>query len=241
MTPIIHSHPCGCQHVLDPKSGVLRLRRRCSLHGRHSRPDVEHLDYLYFNFKSGNWSYFDKDGIPQNLGYHDEMCRVLKHLDVQLPKRFDWKVLEVGCGLGQYVPWLLKFGYQYTALEPAQWAANWVRNTFGVPVVNNRIETADLQTNYYDLTLAAHVLEHLDNAPESLRKLWSSLKPGGHILIVVPNDRDLFNPDHIWFFTESSLKNLLIQVGFTDVRLYTLVLPNHTHEDFIHAFATAKK
>jgi SAM-dependent methyltransferase len=61
---------------------------------------------------------------------------------------------------------------------------------------------------------ASHVLEHIKNPVEALQNWWRILKPGGHLIVMVPHrDRyekkkelpSYWNHDHKWFFmpTES--------------------------------------
>jgi SAM-dependent methyltransferase len=60
-----------------------------------------------------------------------------------------------------------------------------------------------------DFVHSSHSLEHLDDPREAMANWIRVLKPGGHIIIVVP-DEDLYeqgtfpsisNPDHKWTFT----------------------------------------
>jgi SAM-dependent methyltransferase len=64
-------------------------------------------------------------------------------------------------------------------------------------------------TGAYDCVHASHCLEHMRDARAALRDWWSLLKPGGYLIVVVP-DEDLyeqgcwpsvFNGDHKHSFT----------------------------------------
>jgi SAM-dependent methyltransferase len=61
----------------------------------------------------------------------------------------------------------------------------------------------------YDFVHSSHCLEHLAEPEEGLKNWFRILKPGGHLVVTVP-DEDLyeqgvfpstFNPDHKWSFT----------------------------------------
>src|SRR3546814_3492720 len=61
----------------------------------------------------------------------------------------------------------------------------------------------------YDFVHSSHCLEHLRDPEEGLRNWFRILKPGGHLIVTVP-DEDLYeqgifpsayNPDHKWTFT----------------------------------------
>jgi hypothetical protein len=77
------------------------------------------------------------------------------------------------------------------------------------------IEQGDAQVlegippEHFDWVYSSHCLEHLVSPPDALRRWWQVLKPGGILLVVVP-DEDLyeqgcwpsrFNSDHRWTFT----------------------------------------
>lgn len=62
---------------------------------------------------------------------------------------------------------------------------------------------------HYMTVISSHLLEHLHDVKEAVSNWWRILKPGGHLIIVVPH-RDLFeekkelpslrNSDHKWFW-----------------------------------------
>lgn len=61
----------------------------------------------------------------------------------------------------------------------------------------------------YDTVFSSHCLEHMRNPLEALMNWWRILKPGGHLIVLVP-DEDLyeqhqwpstFNDDHKWAYT----------------------------------------
>lgn len=56
----------------------------------------------------------------------------------------------------------------------------------------------------YDAVHSSHCLEHMANVPEALAEWWSLVRPGGHLVVVVPEEDlyeqgiwpSLFNNDH---------------------------------------------
>lgn len=93
---------------------------------------------------------------------------------------------------------------------------------------------------------ASHILEHINNPKQALRNWWRILKPGGHLIIMVPH-RDLYekrktlpsqwNGEHKWFWlpeeSESpctiSLKDLLNTV-LSDGKLVSLQVLNEGYD-----------
>ncbi len=69
--------------------------------------------------------------------------------------------------------------------------------------------------NYYDWILSSHLLEHIKDPTSAVAIWWRSLKPGGYMILLVP-DEDLyeqghwpshFNSDHKHTFTASKQKS----------------------------------
>jgi SAM-dependent methyltransferase len=70
-------------------------------------------------------------------------------------------------------------------------------------------ELPGLPAARFDWVYSSHCLEHLRNPWIAIQRWWEVLKPGGYLLVVVP-DEDLyeqgiwpsrFNGDHKWTFT----------------------------------------
>jgi len=70
-------------------------------------------------------------------------------------------------------------------------------------------DLAGVPDDHYDFVHSSHCLEHLHNPTEGLRNWFRVLKPGGYLIVTVP-DEDLyeqgvfpstFNRDHKWTFT----------------------------------------
>ncbi|HTW77143.1 MAG TPA: class I SAM-dependent methyltransferase [Thermoplasmata archaeon] len=90
----------------------------------------------------------------------------------------------------------------------------------------------------FDLIVASHVLEHLYDPLEALRSFRSILRPGGRLVIGVPNfdsfPSRLFHratydfldvPRHLVFFTPSSLRRALNAMEFTQSVTDTIPSP----------------
>jgi len=91
----------------------------------------------------------------------------------------------------------------------------------------------DLQSGRFDWVYSSHCLEHLVDPKRAVVRWWDILRPGGHLLIVVP-DEDLyeqgiwpsrFNPDHKWSFTIHKQRSWSpVSMNLTDL---VAMLPAH--------------
>lgn len=70
-------------------------------------------------------------------------------------------------------------------------------------------DLTDVPNETYHTVYASHILEHIDKPMRALQNWFRVLKPGGHMIVVVPH-RDLYekrktlpsqwNPEHRWFW-----------------------------------------
>lgn len=146
------------------------------------------------------------------------------------------RVLEIGCSEGHTLEWLKKTGYSnWTAgVEPyadLRVGPGAVDCFFKIDIEK---ATPELPLESVDLILCLDVLEHLVNPWETIRRLDSLLKPGGHWIISVPNLRNyhvladltfkgkfdyvesgILDRTHLRFFTRSSAIELAETSGAT--------------------------
>ncbi|OGD63412.1 hypothetical protein A2160_02990 [Candidatus Beckwithbacteria bacterium RBG_13_42_9] len=105
------------------------------------------------------------------------------------------KTLEAGCGLGKWVIYFTKNGYQIEGLDNNRFAVKKAQEYF--PKV--RIKFGDVcqlpyAENTLDVYLSFGVIEHFEEGPQkALEEAFRVLKPGGTAIIETPYD----NPQRI--------------------------------------------
>jgi methionine biosynthesis protein MetW len=143
------------------------------------------------------------------------------------------KVLDVGCGSGVLAKVLEDAsGAEFLGIEPdATRAARAVARGLKVRVGYLTAETVR-EIGLFDIVLFADVLEHLPNPQSMLLVARQALKPGGAVIVSVPNVahwsvrlclvRGLFqyqiegimDATHLRWFTADSIRALLVSSGF---------------------------
>lgn len=143
-------------------------------------------------------------------------------------------LLEVGCASGYFLAEAQRRGYDCRGIEPSGSEAARARERTGVPVFAGVVEDADLADASVDVVCAWHVLEHIVRPVDTLRRLRGALRPGGTLLLEVPNADSraarhhserwlhLDLPHHVCQFTPGSLGAALADAGFADVELETV-------------------
>jgi len=138
-------------------------------------------------------------------------------------------MLDVGCGNGNMMR-SFQGAFPKWNLAGQEWDERHAEIVSAIPNVTDFFTRfPDDHLGYFDLISMIHVLEHIVDPVSYLQKLTSLLRPGGLILIEVPNLRrnpyDLAIFDHCSHFTASSLKILLAQAGLRVNWLSENVIP----------------
>lgn len=148
------------------------------------------------------------------------------------------RVLDVGAGPGRLVAALGEAGYDARGIEPSARSTTLAREA-GIAVERRDLyEHAD---SNLDAAVMWHVLEHLEDAPAALATVRTWLRPGGLLLVGVPNLASLQAeiagpawlhldaPRHRVHFTADGLRRLLVRSGFEVLRTHHLVLEQNVH------------
>jgi hypothetical protein len=195
--PHTNERDCTCAFVKCTRCTVVKKLSRCEFHESSTQDKRPGREYF------ASMGLFD-DGIPQNTTYAVELATALA--EMRAPAFAPGtSVLEIGSGIGRLVPWFLKGGMSYTALEPEPWAARYIRDAYDVAVTTEPWEATTIPPRSIDLVASIHTLEHLAGADAAFEKMVEVSRR--YVLIVVPEGWDIWNPDHFWMFTQDVLRS----------------------------------
>jgi len=127
--------------------------------------------------------------------------------------------LDIGAGTGHFINATSKAGFNSVGLEPDSDARQLATKNFKVNI-NPLEDLQGLENNSQDIITMWHVLEHVYNLREDLKKITSVLKDDGTMIVAVPNMNsydakkhkefwaayDL--PIHLYHFTPNDIRNL---------------------------------
>ncbi|MFC0627686.1 class I SAM-dependent methyltransferase [Kribbella deserti] len=140
------------------------------------------------------------------------------------------KALDIGAAGGGNTRVLRGRGWSATALEYGAEGAE-VAHERGIPVVRADAVTLPFADGSLDLVTAFDVLEHIVDDKSAANEIVRVLKPGGHALIAVPCDMDLWSEhdvavDHVRRYERDELIDLLTSAGLVldDVRSWNVLL-----------------
>lgn len=98
------------------------------------------------------------------------------------------RLLDVGCGLGAFVAHAAARGWTAVGTEISSWAADDASRRCGGRIVQAPAFPLPFRTNSFDAVFLHHVLEHLADPAAALLEIHRVTRPGGRLVVVVPNE-----------------------------------------------------
>jgi SAM-dependent methyltransferase len=226
---------CGdtaIQKVLSAKDYTVSQRefeiwecRQCTLRFTQHVPSAEDIGPYY---QSENYiSHTDtRQGMVNRL-YHIVRRRTLKtkqQLVESVAGVKSGRLLDVGAGTGAFLHHMQRQGWQVNGLEPDPAARERAATQYQLNLLPPD-QLWQMPEGSMDIITLWHVLEHVHRLQDYLMQLKKLLKPGGHLLIAVPNytsrDAKAYGaawaawdvPRHLYHFSPASMKQLIEKHG----------------------------
>ena len=138
------------------------------------------------------------------------------------------RVLDVGAGIGTFTVELAGLAEDVVALEPDPEEAGVLRARFAdddrVSVLQCTAAELPADEPPFDAAICFNVLEHVRGDVEALRVIHARLRPGGHLLLLVPAHPALYGEtdravDHVRRYDGPTLRRSVDAAGFELVEL----------------------
>ncbi len=102
------------------------------------------------------------------------------------------KVIDLGCGDGYFLYLLdsLPVKLQITGLDNDDWTIKRAKENLGkreIKIIKSTVTKIPLKSNSFDKIIMTEVLEHVENDGQALKEAHRILKPGGTMILTVPN------------------------------------------------------
>jgi SAM-dependent methyltransferase len=226
----------------DPSTGdtftIVRCRR-CDLARTAPAPSEAELD-----------GYYPKGYHSTTKRYRGGMDRVLSMVHASRIRTIErllagpGSVLDIGCGPGVLINQMRSRGWRVRGTERSPSAAQQARDVFHLDVTAIDVDTLVADGATYDAVVLWHVAEHLRAPQETVRGIAQLLRPGGVLLIAVPNFGSpearigragwfhLDVPRHLIHFTATTLTAILEPAGLRPVKV-TYLVPEYDLFSFV--------
>ena len=163
------------------------------------------------------------------------------------------RLLDIGSGGGFFLKLAREYGYTAFGVEVDEDGCVVARRHGGLNIVHGTIFSAQFDTAFFDAVTLLNVLEHIESPSAVLKEVSRVLKPGGVLVVTVPNllfglvllrcydfvttvhrVRDFRNdfgvfhvPEHHYFFTPATLRAMLAELGFQSIKVTNAIPINN--------------
>lgn len=154
----------------------------------------------------------------------NELLRPVRHIKTG-------RLLDVGCSMGIMLNHFRELGWDTYGVDISTYATEYARDQLGLKIFTGVVEKLDLPESYFDLVTMVLTIEHIPSPRDTLEALHRLMKPGA-VIIVATHDidgpwprivkgrwRHLNVPEHLYFFSKSTLKRMLEETGFSTFRI----------------------
>lgn len=165
------------------------------------------------------WSSYFQHSSDQLKELWDERLEDVK----RWINRGEVRLLDVGCGPGEFLYFARQRGWDATGFEFAPSVAQLAHDKYGLDVKVGDLATLDYANDGFTLLSMWHVLEHLPNPLAILTRAHELLVPGGLLVLEVPNVNCFWRRSyrypfsailHLFHFSPSTLAALVQKAGF---------------------------
>lgn len=191
------------------------------------RPTQEQLDRAYDD------SYYGQ-GKMKFTGFIEKILDYFRSSRARRINRYiapPAKILDIGCGSGGFVDYLIKRGFTGYGIELPGKAASRAAQIPDLHLKVGQLEKGDFSENFFDGICMWHVFEHLTAPKEALQIVRKILKPSGYLMMSLPNIDSLQSrlfrgrwlhldpPKHLFFLGPKDLISEMNQLGFNLIKI----------------------
>ena len=135
------------------------------------------------------------------------------------------KLLDFGCGSGEFLVRISNYGFQCIGIDPSSPAIKFLKKRLSENIINNVTAIVGNENflfkpnGKFDLIISGETLEHIKNDEKVVGGFYKSLKKGGICIITVPAHQERWtevdkHAGHYRRYKKKGLKSLFKNEGF---------------------------
>jgi SAM-dependent methyltransferase len=207
--------------------------KTCNLVQRNPQPLIEEItarytktfgeDYLLYEIENENAFLKLQQFALKDAGFYK--------LERSLMSKDTPSLLDIGCATGALLAYMRECGWRVTGVEISP-SAEYGRGIRRLDIRNLPLEENKFPDDSFDVILASHLIEHLNDPRSFLTEIHRILKKDGYVFITTPNisgfQARLFGGrwrsaifDHLYLFSVYTLKKMLKDTGFRTEGAFT--------------------
>jgi SAM-dependent methyltransferase len=204
-------------HAVSKESFIICKCTTCHILFTNPRPTSNHISryYDFPEYYSHNDSLKGLTQLIYQLIRKITINQKIKLLNNLNPKK--GKLLDFGCGTGEFIYQAKKKGWTVTGIEPNQKARQQAKAKLDHGIYKNLGLLK--KDDRFDIITLFHVIEHIHDLRKVMKKLISHLKSSAYIIIAIPNpdsfDANIYKEDwagwdiprHLYHFGTESIKS----------------------------------
>jgi 2-polyprenyl-3-methyl-5-hydroxy-6-metoxy-1,4-benzoquinol methylase len=176
-------------------------------------------DYLQYEIENENAFLKLQQLALEDAGFFILEKKLMSNFEKEKPS-----ALDIGCATGSILAFLRDRGWCVTGVEISP-CAEYARYEKKLDVRSIPLEENNFKQGSFDIILASHLIEHLNDPRCFLEETNRILKNNGYIFITTPNINGLQARlyggrwrsaifDHLYLFSVQTLKKMLQRTGF---------------------------
>jgi 2-polyprenyl-3-methyl-5-hydroxy-6-metoxy-1,4-benzoquinol methylase len=213
------------QIVIEEKGYQCRKCPICNLIYISNRPPLDEIEKLY------NEDCAKRSADASISGFLGRRLHARHHLKIIKKFTKNGSLLEIGPGEGSFLYEARREGFEVSGIELNHTQADFIRNRLNISCEESPLEPCSLDGKKFDMIYHRDVISHFYDPIAEFGKMYERLRHNGFLVFETGNLGDveekyfkLFTsfqlPDHLFFFSEKNLEELLRRTGFEFIKRY---------------------
>ncbi|MCL4360738.1 class I SAM-dependent methyltransferase [Candidatus Dependentiae bacterium] len=217
--------------IVIQENGYCGKQCSCSLIFISPRPRIEEIIDIYGHGQANISAESHIGGSFLKRLYAKHTLRILKKFIKK------GNLLEIGSGGGYFLDEARKAGFEPHGIELNPVQANYITNNLKIACDQKPLSSNSFDNKMFDVIYHSDVISHFHDPIAEFRTMYKKLNPNGLIIFETGNIGDIDSkyyklftrfqyPDHLFFFGEQNLEQLLALTGFTITKIsrYSIIL-----------------